>query len=263
MSQTPLLSQSGPAADQETYGTLPTRTGGSRDNVSLLSKGLLDDVRKRDSRKTSASESSTSIQGIQGLKERNPAINCSGEDGGTFIDRESTDEDENPSDNSRYQQVRASVSAKDNVTASISTPRMWILSLLCALLGSATNLFFSLRYPSVAVTPIIALVVVHPLGLAWDHLFKRDNDPIEIFEYGQRIKQTMDEGSNPVSALTRTRRWFAQGRWNEKEHACVYISSNVSFGFAFATDVGATAFSVNPTIKPVNVRREEQLVADS
>lgn len=34
------------------------------------------------------------------------------------------------------------------------------------------------------------------------------------------------------------RLWLAQGRWNEKEHACVYVSSNVSFGFAFATDVG-------------------------
>jgi OPT family small oligopeptide transporter len=33
------------------------------------------------------------------------------------------------------------------------------------------------------------------------------------------------------------RLWLAQGRWNEKEHSCVYISSNVSFGFAFATDV--------------------------
>ncbi len=33
------------------------------------------------------------------------------------------------------------------------------------------------------------------------------------------------------------RLWLAQGKWNEKEHACVYISSNVSFGFAFATDV--------------------------
>ena len=28
-----------------------------------------------------------------------------------------------------------------------------------------------------------------------------------------------------------------RGTWNEKEHSCVYVSSNVSFGFAFATDV--------------------------
>ncbi|KAJ4294829.1 hypothetical protein N0V88_005063 [Collariella sp. IMI 366227] len=37
--------------------------------------------------------------------------------------------------------------------------------------------------------------------------------------------------------LDRVRLWLAQGRWNEKEHSCVYVSSNVSFGFAFATDV--------------------------
>lgn len=37
--------------------------------------------------------------------------------------------------------------------------------------------------------------------------------------------------------MSRLRLWLAQGRWNGKEHACVYISSNVSFGFAFATDV--------------------------
>lgn len=35
----------------------------------------------------------------------------------------------------------------------------------------------------------------------------------------------------------RLRRWLGQGKWNPKEHCCVYISSNVSFGFAFATDV--------------------------
>ncbi|RMZ79063.1 hypothetical protein DV737_g3550, partial [Chaetothyriales sp. CBS 132003] len=112
---------------------------------------------------------------------------------------------EDPPDNSAYAEVRASVPATDNVTASINTPRMWILSMLFAIAGSATNLFFSLRYPSVAITPVIALVLVHPLGRFWDLCLKRSDDP-------------------PQS-------------WNEKEHACVYISSNVSFGFAFATDV--------------------------
>jgi len=75
----------------------------------------------------------------------------------------SIDDDEalGPPDNSPYPPVRASVAANDDISASINTPRMWILSLLCAFLGSATNLFFSLRYPSVAITPVIALVVVH------------------------------------------------------------------------------------------------------
>src|SRR3569833_1520522 len=33
------------------------------------------------------------------------------------------------------------------------------------------------------------------------------------------------------TSAERFRLWLAQGRWNEKEHSCVYISSNVSFGF--------------------------------
>ena len=117
-------------------------------------------------------------------------------------------------------------------------PRMWILSLLFALLGSATNLFFSLRYPSVAITPVIALVLVHPIGCAWDSLLKHDSDPTESFENGLMVRGPVEAHAiDHRSILRHLRLWLAQGRWNEKEHACVYISSNVSFGFAFATDV--------------------------
>lgn len=143
------------------------------------------------------------------------------------------DTEEDPIDNSAYPQVRASVRATDDATLSISTPRMWTLSLFFALAGSATNLFFSLRYPSVAITPVIALVLVHPLGLLWDLLLKRHDDPEETFLNG--IRQS--SGTDIESFKLRFRLWLAQGRWNEKEHACVYISSNVSFSFAFATDV--------------------------
>ena len=127
-----------------------------------------------------------------------------------------------PPDNSPYPQVRASVAATDDISASINTPRMWILSLVCALLGSATNLFFSLRYPSVAITPVIALVVVHPLGRAWDRLLKRPDDPTEAFEYGNRVRTVKLQ--DPIlgrSMMSRLRLWLAQGRWNGKEHACV------------------------------------------
>lgn len=147
----------------------------------------------------------------------------------------SIDENEDPQDNSPYPQVRASVAATDDTFASINTPRMWILSLLCALLGSATNLFFSLRYPSVAITPVIALVIVHPLGRLWDRLLKHSDDPTESFDDGNLVSRNKPDHSLP--GKTRIRLWLAQGKWNGKEHACVYISSNVSFGFAFATDV--------------------------
>ena len=101
-----------------------------------------------------------------------------------------TDDDEDPPDNSPYPQVRASVSAVDNTSLSINTPRMWTLSMLFAILGSATNLFFSLRYPSVSITPVIALLLVHPLGLLWDRVLKRRNDPDEEI-YRRREKQTL------------------------------------------------------------------------
>lgn len=126
---------------------------------------------------------------------------------------------------------------------------MWILSLLFSLAGSAANLFFSLRYPSVAITPIIALVLVHPLGRFWDALLKRIGDPTEVFENGtlhHREPLFSDIDCPDIPWSTKVRLWLAQGNWNEKEHACVYISSNVAFGFAFATDVSAHPYYLRP-----------------
>lgn len=161
------------------------------------------------------------------------------------------DDADDPIDNSPYAQVRASVKARDDLTLSVDTPRMWFLSLLFAVFGSGTNLFFSLRYPSVTIAPIIALLLVHPLGLLWDGTFKRSDDPPETFANGSLDRQPAarfsDGASTPLSGSffgkrrlgERARLFLAQGRWNEKEHACVYIASNVSFGFAFATDVSS------------------------
>lgn len=171
-------------------------------------------------------------------------LQASPEGSGSTSDDEEDDsiDDQDPPDNSQYAQVRASVAATDNTTLSINTPRMWFLSMLFAILGSSTNLFFSLRYPSVAITPVIALLLVHPLGLLWDRILKRRSDPKEEFTEGSRCPSgaTSPSGvTNPakVGTLRHFRLWLAQGSWNEKEHTCVYISSNVSFGFAFATDV--------------------------
>ena len=168
------------------------------------------------------------------------------------LHEEDSDEDEQspdgstppPKDDSPYAQVRASVAPTDNITLSINTPRMWILSILFAIFGSSTNLFFSLRFPSVSITPVIALLIVHPLGLLWDTCLKCEDDPDEVFVNGtlQHFEVRRSDGSMPSLKLAkwtrRLRLWLAQGRWNEKEHCCVFIASNVSFGFAFVTDVG-------------------------
>jgi OPT oligopeptide transporter protein len=144
----------------------------------------------------------------------------------------------------------------DYLSVNINTPRMWILSLLFAIFGSSINLFFSLRYPSVSISPIIALLVAHPLGLLWDQVFPFSAE--YFVESSSRPNLSVRRGSldesspllSPSSAngvairkgitLSRWRRlqvWLGQGRWNAREHCCVFISSNVSFGFAFATDV--------------------------
>ncbi|KAK4143381.1 OPT oligopeptide transporter protein-domain-containing protein [Dichotomopilus funicola] len=176
---------------------------------------------------------------------KEPEVN-EDDDEESYICDSDIDDDEDPPDNSPYAQVRASVSPTDNTTLSINTPRMWTLSILFSILGSSTNLFFSLRYPSVAITPVIALLMVHPLGLLWDYLLKRSDDPPENFVDGFRSHSPSTPASDcrdhslstgRRGTLGRVRLWLAQGRWNEKEHSCVYVSSNVSFGFAFATDV--------------------------
>ncbi|GJN69532.1 hypothetical protein PLICBS_003581 [Purpureocillium lilacinum] len=164
-------------------------------------------------------------------------------DDGLPLDQDRSDEsDHEYLENSPHEAVRASVSPTDNTTLSINTPRMWCLSVLFSILGSSTNLFFSLRYPSVAITPVIALLLVHPLGHLWDILLKRPYDPDEEFIEGVRTPSIIEredpiQRRRPPKKLGSWRLWLAQGRWNEKEHTCVYVSSNVAFGFAFATDV--------------------------
>lgn len=191
------------------------------------------------------------------------AIDIDGsEDGGSEVGGQVRDKaaEESPPDDSPYPQVRAAVRPSDDTSLSINTPRMWTLSMLFSILGSSTNLFFSLRYPSVSITPVIALLLVHPIGLLWDQLLKRPDDPAEVFtngsihhraadavEYGSSNGAinlqdhdgdgSMAHGEKKRSWTRSLRLWLAQGKWNEKEHCCVYISSNVSFGFAFATDV--------------------------
>lgn len=203
-------------------------------------------------------ESDEDTHSESGRSDNSAAIDIDGSEGNSEAEEEvqSKPAEESPSDDSPYPQVRAAVRPSDDTSLSINTPRMWTLSMLFSILGSSTNLFFSLRYPSVSITPVIALLLVHPLGLLWDQLLKRPDDPAEVFTNGSiqhRAADSQDYGSSngasrdgDSSALhgkrgrswaRSIRLWLAQGRWNEKEHCCVYISSNVSFGFAFATDV--------------------------
>lgn len=230
----PLL-RSSPAVGTGSYGAVPVSYQGSgatsEEDLSEREDdedGVLrreDDPRSRVRRRRPSTVPPEVVSSKRtGAEEEHP------ESGDEALDMEEDEddytEDENdPPDNSPYPEVRASVLATDDLTLSINTPRMWTLSLLFTLVGSATNLFFSLRYPSISITPVIALLLAHPLGKLWDQVFPGDGPDVDP----DQVK--------PKGRLGQLSRWLGQGKWNRKEHACVYISSNVSFGFAFATDV--------------------------
>lgn len=149
-----------------------------------------------------------------------------------------------PEGDDLVQQVRAAVPADDE-SLSINTPRMWTLAMTAAVIGSSMNLLYSLRYPSVTLTPIVALLVAYPCGLLWDRVLKRHDDPEYTFLDGEASLTPEHDVCNGSDGnvvqhrgmSTRLRIWLAQGRWNRKEHACIFVSSNVSFAFAFATDI--------------------------
>ncbi|KND88829.1 Glutathione transporter 1 [Tolypocladium ophioglossoides CBS 100239] len=221
----------------------------TRGQRSLSSKRSM--VSKQSSRKSEDLDCAALVSGLEGrfglaeaplsgeILDQVKDDDLTTEDGLMLDDDQSSEADREAHENSPHEAVRASVSPTDNTTLSINTPRMWCLSVLFSILGSSTNLFFSLRYPSVAITPVIALLLVHPLGHLWDFLLKRPYDPVEEFVDGIRTPSIVERG-DPVrrpKKLNSWRLWLAQGRWNEKEHSCVYVSSNVAFGFAFATDV--------------------------
>lgn len=119
-------------------------------------------------------------------------------------------------DDSPYAEVRACVSNVDDASQNPNTLRMWTIAILFTVMGSAVNLFFSLRFPSIAVTALLAQLLSHPIGIAWERFLP----DVTINLWFAKIK--LNDKSRP---------------WNTKEHCCVFIASNVSFAFAFATDV--------------------------
>lgn len=119
-------------------------------------------------------------------------------------------------DDSPYAEVRACVSNRDDHNLDPNTLRMWTIALLFTVIGSAVNLFFSLRFPSIAITALLAQLLSHPVGIAWER-YLPDIRLNLIF-----LHVRLNDKTKP---------------WNTKEHCCVFIASNVSFAFAFATDV--------------------------
>ncbi|KAA8913055.1 hypothetical protein TRICI_003303 [Trichomonascus ciferrii] len=101
--------------------------------------------------------------------------------------------------------VAAIVPTTDDESLPANTLRMWTISVGLATLIAGVDAFFQMRYPSVSVSAIVAMLLAYPLGNLWYLIFP---DWSLKLPFGYSIEL------NP-------------GRFNQKEHACVYIFVNL------------------------------------
>jgi OPT family small oligopeptide transporter len=120
-------------------------------------------------------------------------------------------------DESPYPEVRAAVSSIDDPTMPVNTFRMWFMGILFTLLVSGLNQVFSLRYPSIYISGIVAQLVALPVGKGLERVLPARR--FRTFGYVWSL--------NP-------------GPFNIKEHVCVTVMANVVVNGAYATDVIAT-----------------------
>ncbi|GAA5902112.1 hypothetical protein JCM8208_002479 [Rhodotorula glutinis] len=114
-------------------------------------------------------------------------------------------------DQSPFAEVAACVSNTDDPDMLVSTFRSWTLLTFFVLVFSGVNAFFSLRYPSLTIGYVVALVLAHPLGKAWAALVP--DWRIGVGRASFRL--------NP-------------GPWTIKEHALVALAVNLTSSSAYA-----------------------------
>jgi OPT family oligopeptide transporter len=115
---------------------------------------------------------------------------------------------------SPYPEVNAAVQNFDDTSLDANTLRAWIIGMLFVTIGSAMNMLFSLRKPTIAVGTLVCQISSYPVGLFFAKIMPRH----QFNTFG--LKWTL----NP-------------GPFNKKEHAFITVMSNVSFagGAAYST----------------------------
>ncbi|KAF8342569.1 OPT oligopeptide transporter [Cantharellus anzutake] len=124
-------------------------------------------------------------------------------------------------EDSPYPEVRAAVSNLDDPTMPANTFRMWILGLLFTIIIAGLNQFFSLRYPSVTITALIAQLLALPCGKVMELVLPTTEFKILGCKFSL----------NP-------------GPFNIKEHVLITVMANVVWGRAYATEVVAAQWKI-------------------
>ena len=120
------------------------------------------------------------------------------------------------SDNSPFPEVRANVPNTDDPDLPVNTFRMWLLGVVFTMLGAGINQFFSMRYPSVTITSLVAQLIAYPVGCGLAKVL-----PLTTI----RLPGGFNFILNP------------DHQFNVKEHTVITIMSNLSFGASWATDI--------------------------
>lgn len=119
-------------------------------------------------------------------------------------------------DNAPLPEVRAVVEIGDNMDLPVNTFRAWFLGIVFTIVGSGVNQFFSMRYPGVTISSLVAELVSFPCGQFLAFVL-----PVKTFDLGKLGKFVV----NP------------DRRFNKKEHTLITIMANISFTSSWATDV--------------------------
>ena len=120
------------------------------------------------------------------------------------------------SDNSPFPEVRANVPNTDDPSTPVNTLRMWLVGIVFTMVGTGINQFFSMRYPSVTISSLVAQLLAFPVGTALARIL-----PVKTV----RLFGRWDVTINP------------DNYFNIKEHCVVTIMSNLAFGPSWATDI--------------------------
>ncbi|PVG00827.1 putative isp4-oligopeptide transporter [Serendipita vermifera] len=130
-------------------------------------------------------------------------------------------------DDSPYPEVRAAVANTDDVSMPTNTFRMWLLGMLFTVLISGLNQFFSMRYPSVQITALVAQLLALPAGKICERIFTARYFTITLPNFPKRNG----------CWTHRYRFTLNPGPFNVKEHTLITVMANVVAGGAYATDI--------------------------
>ncbi|EFX05091.1 oligopeptide transporter [Grosmannia clavigera kw1407] len=73
-------------------------------------------------------------------------------------------------DQSPFPEVAACVPNTDDPTIPCNTFRAWVLTTFWVLILAGVNQFFSMRYPSLAISYVVAQILVFPMGRLWERM---------------------------------------------------------------------------------------------